>query len=98
MSFHVEIIVATSMDGRISTPDRRPWRWSDPEDHAWLLSRMAAADVVVVGAATIRAENPSVTVPPEFVASLPTGENLFEVLAIDVSGNQSITESSFVKP
>ena len=40
----------------------------------------------------------SVTVPPEFVATLPAGENLFEVLAIDVSGNQSITESSFVKP
>lgn len=40
----------------------------------------------------------SVTVSPEFVASLPSGENLFEVLAIDISGNQSITESSFVKP
>lgn len=66
MSFSVEVVVATSMDGRISTPDRRPWRWSDPEDHAWLLERMAAADVVVVGAGTIRAENPSVTVPPEF--------------------------------
>ncbi len=40
----------------------------------------------------------SVTVPPEFVSSLPAGENLFEVLAIDASGNQSITESSFIKP
>ena len=40
----------------------------------------------------------SVTVPPEFVASLPSGEVLFEVLAIDESGNQSITESKFVKP
>lgn len=40
----------------------------------------------------------SVTVPPEFVSTLPAGEVLFEVLAIDVSGNQSITESSFVKP
>jgi hypothetical protein len=40
----------------------------------------------------------SVTVSPEFVASLPAGEVLFEVLAIDVSGNQTITESSFVKP
>jgi hypothetical protein len=37
-------------------------------------------------------------VPPEFVGSLPSGEILFEVLAIDVSGNQSITESSFVNP
>lgn len=47
---------------------------------------------------TVPANVLSVTVPPEFVASLPKGENLFEVLAIDVSGNQSITESSFVKP
>ena len=38
------------------------------------------------------------TVPPEFVSSLPAGENLYEVLAIDVGGNQTITESSFVKP
>jgi hypothetical protein len=40
----------------------------------------------------------SVTVSPEFVTSLPSGENPFEVLAIDASGNQTITESSFVKP
>jgi hypothetical protein len=40
----------------------------------------------------------SVTVSPEFVASLPSGEVLFEVLAIDVSGNQTITEGSFEKP
>jgi hypothetical protein len=47
---------------------------------------------------TVPANVRSVTVPPEFVGSLPRGENLFEVLAIDASGNQSITESSFVKP
>ncbi len=47
---------------------------------------------------TVPANVRSVTVPPEFVASLPSGAVLFEVLAIDVSGNQSITESSFVKP
>ncbi len=39
----------------------------------------------------------SVTVPPEFVGTLAPGEHQFEVLAIDVSGNQSITEGSFVK-
>lgn len=47
---------------------------------------------------TVPASVTSVTVSPEFVGSLPSGEVLFEVLAIDVSGNQSITESSFVKP
>jgi hypothetical protein len=39
-----------------------------------------------------------VTVSPEFVASLPTGENKYEVLAIDASGNQTITEGTFEKP
>jgi 5-amino-6-(5-phosphoribosylamino)uracil reductase len=66
VSVSVEVVVAASLDGRISTPDRRPWRWSDPEDHAWLLSRMAAADVVVLGGGTVRAENPSIAVPPEY--------------------------------
>lgn len=39
-----------------------------------------------------------VTVPPEFVASLGSGEQLFEVLAIEAGGNQTITEGSFVLP
>ena len=39
----------------------------------------------------------SVTVSPEFVASLPAGVNKFEVLAIEESGNQTITEGSFTK-
>jgi hypothetical protein len=38
-----------------------------------------------------------VTVPPEFVASLPSGSNQFEVLAIEASGNQTITEGTFTK-
>ncbi len=50
-----------------------------------------AFDVTLPGSAT------SVTVPPEFVAALEPGEHEFEVLAIEESGNQSITESSFVK-
>jgi hypothetical protein len=54
---------------------------------------------VIVGTfqVTVPATATSVTVSPEFVASLPAGTNLFEVLAIDVSGNQTITEGSFVK-
>lgn len=39
----------------------------------------------------------SVTVPPEFFASLEPGTYPFEVLAIDVSGNQTLTEGTFVK-
>jgi len=37
----------------------------------------------------------SLTLPPEFVASLEPGEQLFEVLAIEKSGNQTITEGEF---
>jgi hypothetical protein len=44
------------------------------------------------------APSQSVTVSPEFVASLASGEQLFEVLAIEAGGNQTITESSFIKP
>ena len=39
-----------------------------------------------------------VTVPPEYVASLTSGTQNFEVLAIDASANQTITEGTFVKP
>lgn len=54
---------------------------------------------VIVGSfqVTVPATTLSVTVSPEYVASLPPGEHEFEVLAIEKSGNQSITEDSFVK-
>jgi hypothetical protein len=48
--------------------------------------------------ATLPATARSVTVPPEFVASLASGPQPFEVLAIEASANQTITEGSFVKP
>ncbi|TAH36762.1 MAG: hypothetical protein EYC70_07155 [Planctomycetota bacterium] len=37
----------------------------------------------------------SLTVPPEYVGALAPGKHEFEVLAIDESGNQTITEGSF---
>ena len=55
---------------------------------------------VIVGAfqVTVPATTLSVTVPPEFVASLASGPQPFEVLAIEAGGNQTITEGSFTKP
>jgi hypothetical protein len=55
---------------------------------------------VIVGSfqVTLPASARSVTVSPEFVASLSSGEHSFEVLAIEAGGNQSITETSFTKP
>lgn len=46
---------------------------------------------------TLPATSTSVTVPPEFVRSLAPGVHLFEVLAIEASGNQTITEGEFTK-
>lgn len=47
---------------------------------------------------TLPASARSVTVPKEFVQSLTPGAQLYEVLAIDVTGNQTITEGSFNLP
>jgi hypothetical protein len=44
---------------------------------------------------TVPAGVDGMTVPREFVASLAHGEHQFEVLAIEESGNQTITEGSF---
>ena len=46
---------------------------------------------------TVPASVTSLTVPEEFYQSLAPGTHAYEVLAIDVSGNQTITEGSFVK-
>ena len=47
---------------------------------------------------TLPATATQVTLPPEFAASLSPGTHPFEVLAIEASGNQTITEGTFVKP
>ena len=39
----------------------------------------------------------SLTISPEFVHSLEPGEHPFEVLALEASGNQTLTEGTFVK-
>jgi hypothetical protein len=54
---------------------------------------------VIVGSfqVTVPASVTSVTVPHEFYDSLPSGTQDFEVLSIDESGNQTITEGFFVK-
>ena len=54
---------------------------------------------VIVGSfqVTVPASATTVTVPAEYYQSLPPGTHDFEVLAIDESGNQTITEGFFVK-
>ena len=54
---------------------------------------------VIVGSfqVTLPESATSVTVPEEFFQSLEPGTHDFEVLAIDASGNQTITEGTFTK-
>ncbi|MCE9596265.1 MAG: hypothetical protein K8S98_18900 [Planctomycetes bacterium] len=54
---------------------------------------------VIVGSfqVTLPATATSVTVPPEFVASLAPGAQPFEVLAIEQNNNQTLTEGTFFK-
>jgi hypothetical protein len=54
---------------------------------------------VIVGSfqVTLPATSTQVTLPGEFSASLGQGVHDFEVLAIDASGNQTITEGTFEK-
>jgi hypothetical protein len=55
---------------------------------------------VIVGSfqVTVPATTMSVTVPPEFVATLAAGEQPYEVLAIEASANQTLTEGVFFIP
>lgn len=55
---------------------------------------------VIVGSfqVTLPSTATQVTVPPEFVDALGPGEHAFEVLAIEIGGNQSITEGTFTIP
>lgn len=55
---------------------------------------------VIVGLflVTVPATTTHVTVPPEFVASLAPGVQPYEVLAIEASANQTLTEGTFVIP
>jgi hypothetical protein len=55
---------------------------------------------VIVGSfqVTLPASSRSVEVPEQYVRTLKPGEHGFEVLAIEASGNQTITAGSFMKP
>jgi hypothetical protein len=55
---------------------------------------------VIVGSlhVTLPASAVRVTIPPEYYQALGAGTHEFEVLAIDASGNQTITEGTFDVP
>jgi diaminohydroxyphosphoribosylaminopyrimidine deaminase / 5-amino-6-(5-phosphoribosylamino)uracil reductase len=60
----VEIKVATTLDGKIATSSGRS-RWISGETaRAWVHQRRDQADAVLVGANTVRLDNPELTVRP----------------------------------
>jgi len=59
----VRVNMAVSLDGRIALPSRKRFRLGGDEDLARLTALRAWADVVVVGAATIRTEDPPFSLP-----------------------------------
>jgi len=63
-----------------------------PEQHVDIVGYQVIVDTFQV---TLPTSTTEVTLPPEFVKSLARGEHPFEVLAIEASGNQTITEGVF---
>jgi 2,5-diamino-6-hydroxy-4-(5-phosphoribosylamino)pyrimidine 1''-reductase, archaeal len=58
---HVIVNAATSVDGKLSTRDRRQVAISGPEDFDRVDRLRAAADAVLVGVGTVLADDPSLT-------------------------------------
>ncbi|MBX3465900.1 MAG: RibD family protein [Planctomycetes bacterium] len=61
----VVLVAASSLDGKLSTVGRAPVTWTSRADRARLFERRDAADALLVGAATIRAEDPPLLPTPE---------------------------------
>jgi hypothetical protein len=92
--------ITSPLKGDVVDPNNTVISWKAPTGSLTGLAFEIVAYQVIVGAfqVTVPASITSVTVSPEFVGSLSSGEQLFEVLAIEAGGNQTITEGSFIKP
>src|SRR5581483_7321061 len=55
---HVVVVCAVSLDGKLSTAARDPVRFTSRRDRARLHALRDAADAILLGARTIRAEDP----------------------------------------
>ncbi|MCO5171751.1 MAG: dihydrofolate reductase family protein [Planctomycetes bacterium] len=60
----VVLVAASSLDGKLSTVGRDPVTWTSRADRARLFERRDAADALLVGAGTIRAEDPPLLPTP----------------------------------
>ena len=73
---HVIVNVAMSADGKIALPTRKQTRISDEEDLRRVHQLRATCDAVLVGVGTILADDPKLTVKPEYA----TGRNPLRVV------------------
>lgn len=60
----VALVAAASLDGKLSSARRDPVTWTSRADRARLFERRDAADALLVGAGTIRAEDPPLLPTP----------------------------------
>ena len=73
---HVTVNFAMSVDGKIALPARKPTRISDEEDLRRVHQLRATCDAVLVGVGTVLADDPKLTVKPEYA----TGRNPLRVV------------------
>lgn len=60
----VVLVAAASLDGKLSTARRAPVTWTSRADRARLFERRDAADALLVGAGTLRSEDPPLLPTP----------------------------------
>ena len=65
---HVIVNCAMSVDGKIALPTRKQTRISDEDDLRRVHQLRATCDAVLVGVGTILADDPKLTVKPEYAA------------------------------
>ena len=65
---HVVVNFAMSVDGKIALPTRKQTRISDEEDLRRVHQLRATCDAVLVGVGTILADDPKLTVNPEYAS------------------------------
>src|ERR1700722_6102461 len=61
----IHISAAMSLDGRIDDSSKRRLILSSPEDLTDMYTQRAKCDAILIGANTIRKDNPSLLLPPE---------------------------------
>lgn len=78
--------MATSIDGKIATADRSLFHFGSAEDRARMEELRAAADAVMIGSGTFRAEDPSLTVrEPDRIARRKAAKGSEQPLGVVVS-------------